>query len=165
MLGCWPAPAVTECLDGIKFTKTTNSDASLNSIAERNATQASVRITRIGRNNIKFNDTKMMQLTLHIDEHSHTIQVPEEMLTEATDFFATMDRDMDKGWQMSREWVDNPNSLQRCQIAASKLLDAVNLENETVLMLMSAYILARMPQVKSVRIDTSGEMQETEFDS
>ena len=104
-----------------------------------------------------------MQLTLHIEDNAHTINIPEDMITEATDFFATMDRDMDRGWQMSREWVDKPDQFQRCQIAASKMLNAINVENETVLMLMGAYIVSRMPQVKSVRIDTQGEMQETEF--
>lgn len=104
-----------------------------------------------------------MQLTLHIDDKSRTIDVPDSVFAEAADFFARMDRDMDRGWQMNRQWVDRPDKQQRCQIAASKILDAINTENETILLLMSAYILFRMPEVKSVQIDTSGEMQETEF--
>jgi len=104
-----------------------------------------------------------MQLTLHIEDKSHTIKVPEEILREGEEFFQTMDKDMDRGWQMSRQWVDNPDQTQRCQIAANKILSAISSENETVLMLMAGYILSRMPQVKSVRIDTNGEMAETEF--
>ena len=36
-----------------------------------------------------------------------------------------MDQDMDAGWQMSRDWVDNPSREQRCQIVADKLLTAL----------------------------------------
>jgi len=104
-----------------------------------------------------------MQLTLHIEDKSHTINVPEAILSEGRDFFKTMDRDMDRGWQMSRQWVDKPDQMQRCQIAADKMLNAISSENETVLMLMAGYILSRMPHVKTIHIDTNGEMAETEF--
>lgn len=104
-----------------------------------------------------------MQLTLHIEDKSKTLEIPENILVEAEDFFQKMDQDMDKGWQMSRQWVENPSKEQRCQIAADKLLSALNAENETLLMLMAGYILARMPAIKAVRIDVNGEMAETEL--
>lgn len=104
-----------------------------------------------------------MQLVVHIDEVSKTIEVAEDLLKEGEDFFRKMDKDMDQGWQMSRTWVDNPNQIERCQIAASKLLDAISAENETLLMLMAGYIMSRYPQVREVRIDTAGDMMETEF--
>jgi hypothetical protein len=104
-----------------------------------------------------------MQLTVHIDDVSQTIEVAENLLQEGEDFFAKMDNDMDQGWQMSRTWVDNPNREERCQIAASKILDAISAENQTLLMLMAGYIMSRYPQVREVRIDTAGDMTETEF--
>ena len=104
-----------------------------------------------------------MQLTVHIDEVSQTIEVGDEILQEGEDFFAKMDSDMDQGWQMSRTWVDNPNKIERCQIAANKMLDAISAENQTLLMLMAGYIMSRYPQVREVRIDTSGDMTETEL--
>ncbi|HSG93044.1 MAG TPA: hypothetical protein VK999_04970 [Methylotenera sp.] len=104
-----------------------------------------------------------MQLTVYIDDVEKTLNVPDDILTEGMDFFAKMDRDMDQGWQMSRIWVDHPDRVQRCQIAASKMLDAISMENETVLMLMVGYIKSRLPQVVGVRIDTAGEMSETEL--
>lgn len=104
-----------------------------------------------------------MQLTVHIDEVSRTIEVEDRLLQEGEDFFAKMDSDMDAGWQMSRTWVDNPDKVQRCQIAANKILDAISAENQTLLMLMAGYIMSRYPQVKEVRIDTSGDMTETEL--
>jgi hypothetical protein len=104
-----------------------------------------------------------MQLTVHIDEVSQAIEVGEDLLKEGEDFFIKMDSDMDQGWQMSRTWVEDPNQVERCQIAASKMLDAISAENQTLLMLMAGYIMSRYPGVREVRIDTSGDMTETEF--
>ena len=102
-----------------------------------------------------------MLLTLQIDDKTQTLDIPQTILTEGEEFFAMMDKDMDKGWQMSREWIDNPNTYQRCQIAADKILNALNSENETLMMLMAGYILSRSPQTTAVHINTDGEMQET----
>jgi len=104
-----------------------------------------------------------MQLTLYIDDASQTIEITGDILNDAADFFSKMDRDMDQGWQMSRSWVERPNLVQRCQIAANKILDAINDENETLMMLMAGYILVRMPDVRAVRIDTAGDMTATEL--
>lgn len=104
-----------------------------------------------------------MQLTLHIDDKTQTIDIPPQVLKEANDFFKMMDRDMDRGWQMSREWVECPNLIQRCQIAADKLLSAIHSENETLMLLMAAYIVSRLPDVSGVKIATDGEMMETEL--
>lgn len=104
-----------------------------------------------------------MQLTVHIDEISRTIEVDDKLLKEGEEFFAKMDSDMDQGWQMSRTWVDNPSREERCQIAANKMLSAISTENQTLLMLMAGYIMSRYPQVREIRIDTSGDMTETEL--
>jgi len=104
-----------------------------------------------------------MQLTLYIDDAEQTIEITGDILEDAEDFFNKMDRDMDQGWQMSRSWVERPNLVQRAQIAANKILDAINAENETLMMLMAGYILARLPHVSAVRIDTTGDMTATEL--
>ena len=104
-----------------------------------------------------------MNLTVYIDEQTHTLEVPESILEEGRDFFEKMDSDMDQGWQMSRNWVDSPTQLQRCQIAADKMLDAISQDNETLLMLMAGYILSRVPNVTAIRIDSDGDMMETEL--
>jgi hypothetical protein len=70
---------------------------------------------------------------------------------------------MDGGWQMSREWVENPDQADRCRIAASRLVDAVMTGKETLAMLMAGYIKARMPGVTAVNVDTSGELGATEL--
>lgn len=105
-----------------------------------------------------------MILNIRIEEQSFNVDVPEEVLQEAGDFFQSIDRDMDKGWQMSRSWVDKPSLEQRCQIVADRILSAFEHENKKYLMMLSGYILSKMPQIKAVDISTNGEMQETLFE-
>jgi len=104
-----------------------------------------------------------MILKLVIQEQVYPVTVPDDIVTEAEDFFSKLDRDMDKGWQMSRDWVDRPDPVQRCQIIGDKLLTAMHNDNKQMMVLLSAYILSRMPSVSAIRIDTNGEMLETEL--
>ena len=104
-----------------------------------------------------------MILNVSIDGQSIDVNVPDTMLSEAREFFAKVDSDLDKGYQMGRFWVENPNPEQRCQIAADRLLTAIESENKNMATMMSAYILSKAPHIESVVIDTGGEMQETHF--
>jgi hypothetical protein len=89
--------------------------------------------------------------------------VPEQLIEEAQEFYAKMDQDMDRGWQMSRFWVERPDLYQRCQIVADRVLGAFHTENKKLVLLMSGYILSRLPQVEEVIVDTSGDMTLTEI--
>ena len=91
------------------------------------------------------------------------LEVAPSMLVEAEPFFAKMDRDMDGGWRMGPEWVEQPDQVQRCQIAADKLLGALSSANQDLALLMAAYILKRLPSVTGVQIDTGGEPLSTQF--
>lgn len=104
-----------------------------------------------------------MILNVVVEEQVYPVNVPDTLIHEATDFFNKMDADMDQGWQMSRDWVDNPNLEQRCQIVGDKMLTAMHNDNKKMMMLLSAYILARAPGVTGIRIDSNGEMLETEL--
>jgi len=104
-----------------------------------------------------------MILKAIIEDQEYSLNVPDELLGNAEPFFAKLDADMDAGWQMSREWVNNPGRVQRCQIVADKLLTALEKENHKLGMLMAGYILSRMPGVESVEMDTHGEIQNTQF--
>lgn len=104
-----------------------------------------------------------MKLNIIVDGRSNAFDVPDKLLAEAQDFFDKLDADMDKGWQMSRDWVENPTPEQRCQIAGDRILTAIDTDNEKMLMLMAAYILRTSPGVKSINIDVSGDMNETEL--
>ena len=105
-----------------------------------------------------------MILDITINGRRHPVEVPESLLEEADDFFRKIDRDMDRGCQMSRKWVENPNAEQRCQVVADRILTAVHKKNRAMVGLGSAYILKRMPGVRHVRIDTSGDMTQTLFE-
>lgn len=104
-----------------------------------------------------------MRLKVVVENQEFVIQIPDAVLNDGEDFFRKMDQDMDKGWLMSREWVENPTRLQRCQIAADKIANALSTHNETLAHLMAGYIVTRMPHVSEVHIDTDGEMSETQF--
>lgn len=104
-----------------------------------------------------------MKLNIIVDGRMSAFEVADSLLVEAQDYFDKLDADMDRGWQMSRDWVEHPSAEQRCQIAADKILIAIDTENEKMLMLMVAYILHTLPGVKSVSIDNTGDMNETEL--
>ena len=105
-----------------------------------------------------------MILNIRIEDQNYPVDVPDQIVNEADGYFAMLDQDMDKGWQMSRDWVDKPDQEQRCQIIADRILGAIEHENHKSLIMLSAYILARMPELKVVDISTNGEMQETLFE-
>lgn len=102
-----------------------------------------------------------MRFKVVIGGQVYAIEVPEELLREAAEFHAKLDRDMDRGWQMSRQFVERPDPLQRCQIVADKLLTSIMNGNEATTLLMAAYIALRMPGAIGVDIDAAGEMQNT----
>ena len=104
-----------------------------------------------------------MKLNIIVDGRMSAFEVADSLLVEAREYFEKLNADMDRGWQMSRDWVENPSAEQRCQIAADKILTAIDTGNENFLMLMAAYILHTLPGVKSVNIDNTGDMNETEL--
>lgn len=104
-----------------------------------------------------------MHLNVLVHGQSVTVDVPDMMLTEAQEFFKKMDKDMDKGWQMSRKWVDNLNSEQRCQVVGDKILSAIENENKNMLIMMSAYVLYKVPGATAIRISEEGDINETEI--
>jgi hypothetical protein len=104
-----------------------------------------------------------MILNIIIDEKSIPIKVPESLIASADEFFDKIDSDMDKGWQISRDWIDNPTLEQRCKVIADKILGAIETKNEKLATMMAAYICRRAPEIDTVIIDTQGEILETEL--
>jgi hypothetical protein len=104
-----------------------------------------------------------MKLTVIVDDKTSWIEVPEDMLVEGEEFFQKMDRDMDGGWRMGPEFIEKPDQVDRCRIAADRLLVSMSTANQTLGMLMAGYILKRLRGVSGVNIDTGGEMLNTEF--
>ncbi len=104
-----------------------------------------------------------MRFNAMIDDQTYTFEVPQFILDEGEEFFAKLDRDMDGGYQMSRTWVDNPDRMQRCQIVADRILDAVHRENQQLCIMMAAFIISRLPGATGVRLSGEGDMLEHEL--
>jgi len=104
-----------------------------------------------------------MKIKVTIGEQSKIVEVPDEILADGKSFFDKMDNDMDKGWQMGADYVEKPDQVQRCQIAADKVLNAIGTHNENLKLLMLGYILDRVPTVSGITIDTGGELMNTEI--
>ena len=109
-----------------------------------------------------MNDVKILKVT--IGEDSYPIKVPTDMLEEGKSFFTKIDSDMDNGWQMSRRWVENPDTIQRCQIVADRILTALHARNHQMVGLSAAYILNRLPGLEHIDMDTTGDMTQTHFE-
>ncbi len=91
------------------------------------------------------------------------LNVPEDFLEKAQDFFDKMDADMDQGWQVNREWIEQPDEYLRGQIAADKLLTALENEDHKLGRLMAGYIVARFPDIDQVELSEQGETRDHEL--
>ena len=105
-----------------------------------------------------------MQLNIIVADYSMNLNIPEKFVEASRESFDRLDREMADGVQMGREWVSEPDEHQRCQVAADKLLTALETDNENLALLSAGYILSRLPGVVRGRIDDSGEMRGTQFD-
>ncbi len=101
-----------------------------------------------------------MILKVVIDDQLLELNVPEAFIEQAQDFFAKMDADMDRGWQVNREWVELPDQMLRAQIAANKLLTALENEDHKLGRLMAGYIASRIPDIDSIELSPAGETRD-----
>jgi hypothetical protein len=101
-----------------------------------------------------------MILKVQIDDQLLELNVPEDFIEQAQDFFAKMDADMDQGWQVNREWVEQPDQMLRAQIAANKLFTALENEDHKLGRLMAGYIISRIPNVDTVELNPAGETRD-----
>lgn len=104
-----------------------------------------------------------MKLNVNIDGNDYPIDVPNDIVQGAKAMFQKMDSDMDKGWQIYRDWVNDLNVVQRCQVVANKLLTAMETENNASAMMMAGYLIYKIPNIRSVFISTDGDITQTEF--
>ncbi len=103
-------------------------------------------------------------LNIVIDGNMYAVNVDEEILTSAENLFSKMDQDMNQGWTLGRDFVENPSITERCQIVGDKLLTAIEDDNEQMKSMMAGYILSRVPDIMTIYIDNTGEIQETQVE-
>jgi hypothetical protein len=101
-----------------------------------------------------------MILKVQIDDQLLELNVPEAFIEEAEDFFARMDADMDQGWQVDREWVEQPDQMLRGLIAANKLFTALENEDHKLGRLMAGYIVSRIPNIDTIELNPAGETRD-----
>jgi antirestriction protein len=104
-----------------------------------------------------------MILTIDLGGQQHQLTVPAAIITEATDFFTTIDTDMDHGWHIDGQWIQQPNALQRRQIVTEKLLAAVTAHNDQLALLMAAYLLRQWPTLTTIKSDSQETSATAEF--
>jgi len=104
-----------------------------------------------------------MILNLTIDSKQVQVQIPDLVLKEGHDFFSKIEADMNKGWRMGPEYIENPNIEQRIQIVADRLLVALESEKIDLTQLLAGYIMTRDPSIKSISIDLNGDPLSTEI--
>ncbi len=104
-----------------------------------------------------------IEFDVFIEGDQYTIYVDHADIKQGMGFFATMDRDMDRGWRMGPEYVHEPDLLQRSQIVAERLMLALESDNLSLKVAMAAYIAWRIPDIRELHIDTSGDPSLTEI--
>ncbi|MDD3518188.1 MAG: hypothetical protein PHQ14_07545 [Chromatiales bacterium] len=104
-----------------------------------------------------------MELKLIIDDDVYSLNVPDEIIQGATEVFDRMDRDMDQGWQMGRDWVTAPDREDRIRIVGDRLLTALESDDHDMGRMMAAYILNRAPDLEGLTVDTAGEIGSSEL--
>ena len=104
-----------------------------------------------------------LTLDIVVGDERRSIELSAAMIEDARPLLAAMDRDMDGGWRLGRDFLEAPDAIQRCQVAADRLLSALHRDDLAVQSLMAAYILVNCPGVRTVDINTAGEMLDTLF--
>lgn len=104
-----------------------------------------------------------MQLNIFIDGRQHPIFVDDSLVSNSEAFFLKIEEDLSKGWQMGREWIDQPTAENCCQVVADRMVTAFEHNNRAMYSMMAAYLMARKPGLVSVIFPADGEIQETEF--
>ena len=104
-----------------------------------------------------------MEFDVFFEEEHLRVEVDEQDIQHGGPFFQQMDKDMDVGRRMGPEYVHDLDITQRCQIVAERLMLAIEARNESLARAMAAYIVWRIPNIRELHIDTSGEPQLTEI--
>jgi hypothetical protein len=110
-----------------------------------------------------MNDLVNLVLKIVLEDEQREIAVPANIVADAAPLLEKMDNDMDHGWQIGRRFSESPGTIERCQVAADRLLSALHTDNQASVTLMACYILARLEGVAAVYIDSDGEPDQTHF--
>ena len=103
-------------------------------------------------------------LNVIVDGQMHVVNVEEDTILSGSTLFNKMDEDMNKGWTLGKDFVESLSVTERCQVVGDKLLTALEDNNEKMKTMMAAYILSRVPNIMTIHLDNTGEIQETQLE-
>jgi predicted Abi (CAAX) family protease len=103
-------------------------------------------------------------LNVVVDGQMHVVNVEEDTILSGSTLFNKMDGDMNKGWTLGKDFVESLSVTERCQVVGDKLLTALEDNNEQMKTMMAAYILSRVPNIMTIHLDNTGEIQETQLE-
>ncbi len=72
-------------------------------------------------------------------------------------FLDEMDQKMDRGIQLGKEKISEPNILQRAQFVANTLIDALGKDNEALAAACCSYLARRLPGLQQVKAKTEAD--------
>jgi len=78
-------------------------------------------------------------------------------------FLDKMDGDMDRGFRISGEMINEPDAKQKATFVAMNLLRALQQEDDAKIAVACAYIGNRLPHVIEVRASDQGDRIHIEF--
>jgi len=104
-----------------------------------------------------------MNFNITIDQQPYALEVSDQMMQELQGLIKDMDADFDKGIQLGRHWLDEPSDIERCQIAANKIVNALYQEDVRQFYIMAAYILSKFPALKMVTVNLDYEIDEIDI--
>lgn len=76
---------------------------------------------------------------------------------DQADYLDKMDEKMKVGIAFGEKQIDDPDEEQRAQFVASNLYHAIRADNETLASAMTSYLAVRLPALKQVVLDDSGD--------
>ena len=81
-------------------------------------------------------------------EYDRNKSLPENQL----EYLDKMDQEMDSGFELAGEQIDEPDLLQRAQFVAGYLAQALFSENDQMIAASCSWIAVRLPDLKQVKI-------------
>ena len=73
------------------------------------------------------------------------------------DFLARMDADMDDGFSLAGQVVEQPDDMQRVHFVAMQLFQSFMRENERLRAASCAWLCQRVPELREVKVEDSEE--------
>lgn len=68
-----------------------------------------------------------------------------------------MESDMDNGFQLGDERIENPDMKDRAKFVAMTLIQSIEADNEAMIVATCAYLATRQTDLKEVRANADGE--------